>query len=84
MSLFGLLMTLIVGGIAGWLAGRMVTGYGYGLIGNIAVGVAGAFIAQVLFPRVGLGFGGGAFSSIVKATLGAVLLLLLIRFARRI
>ena len=59
MGFFGLLSVLIIGGIAGWLAGRLVSGYGFGLIGNIAVGVVGAFVAQLLFPRIGLGFGGG-------------------------
>lgn len=84
MSFFGLLSVLIVGGIAGWLAGRLVTGYGFGLIGNIAVGVVGAFVAQLLFPRIDLGFGGGAISSIVRATLGAVILLGLIRLVKRV
>ena len=84
MSFFGLLSVLIIGAIAGWLAGRLVTGYGFGLIGNIAVGVVGAFVAQLLFPRIGLGFGGGAISSIVLATLGAVILLGLIRLVKRV
>ena len=84
MSFFGLIWVLIIGGLAGWLAGRMVAGYGFGILGNIVVGVIGAFVAQLLFPRVGLGFGGGAFSSIVQATLGAVLFLLLIRVIKRI
>lgn len=83
MSFFGLLSVLIVGGIAGWLAGRLVTGYGFGVIGNIAVGIAGAFIAQILFPRIGMSFGGGAISGIFRATLGAVLMLLLIRLVKR-
>lgn len=83
MSLFALVSILIVGGLSGWLAGRMVTGYGFGMIGNIVVGILGAFVAQMLFPRIGLGFGGGAISEIIRATLGAVLLLLLIRFVKR-
>lgn len=83
MGFVDLLWVLIIGGIAGWLAGRLVSGYGFGLIGNIAVGVVGAFVAQLLFPRIGLGFGGGAFSSIVRATLGAVFLLVLIRVVKR-
>jgi uncharacterized membrane protein YeaQ/YmgE (transglycosylase-associated protein family) len=83
MSFFGFLSVLIIGGISGWLAGRLVTGYGFGLIGNIAVGIVGALVAQLLFPRIGLGFGGGAFSDIVRATFGAVILLVLIRVVRR-
>lgn len=84
MGFFELLSVLIIGGIAGWLAGRLVSGYGFGLIANIAVGIVGAFVAQLLFPRIGLGFGGGAISSIVRATFGAVILLVLIRLVKRV
>ena len=84
MGFFELLSVLIIGGIAGWLAGRLVSGYGFGLIGNIAVGIVGAFVAQLLVPRIGLGFGGGAISSIVRATFGAVILLVLIRLVKRV
>ena len=84
MTLFSLISVLIIGGLAGWLAGRLVKGYGLGVIGNIAVGVAGAFIAQVLFPRIGMEFGGGMISGIIRATLGAVLLLVLIRVVKRV
>lgn len=83
MTFFGLVMVLIIGGISGWLAGRLVTGYGFGVIGNIAVGIVGAFIAQVLFPRLGIGFGGGAISDIIRSTLGAIILLVLIRLIKR-
>ena len=83
MSFFGFLSVIIIGGISGWLAGRLVTGYGFGLIGNIVVGVVGAFIAQYLFPRLGLGFGGGAFSDIFRSTVGAVILLVLIRLLKK-
>ena len=84
MTLFSLISVLIIGGLAGWLAGRLVKGYGLGVIGNIAVGVAGAFIAQVLFPRIGMEFDGGMISGIIRATLGAVLLLVLIRVVKRV
>lgn len=77
------LSVVIVGAISGWLAGRLVSGYGFGLIGNIVVGIVGAVIAQILFPRIGLSLGGGAFSSILRATLGAVILLVLIRVVKR-
>ncbi len=82
--MFWLISVLIIGAISGWLAGRLVEGYGFGLIANIAVGIAGAFIARILFPWVGLGFGGGAISGIIHATIGAVLLLVLIRFLKRV
>jgi uncharacterized membrane protein YeaQ/YmgE (transglycosylase-associated protein family) len=82
-SFFGFVSVLIIGAISGWLAGRLVTGYGFGVIGNIVVGVVGALIAQYLFPRIGLGFGGGAFSDIIRSTVGAVVLLVLIRVIKR-
>ncbi len=73
----------VIGAISGWLAGRLVAGGGFGLIGNIVVGVVGAFIAQLLFPRIGLGFGGGMISDIVRSTCGAVILLVVIRIVKR-
>lgn len=75
----GILIMLIIGAIAGWLAGQIVSGYGFGLGGNIAVGIVGAIIAGMLFPFIGLGFGGGVFASIIHATIGAVILLYLLR-----
>ena len=54
-----LLAWLIVGAIAGWLAGLVVKGYGFGLIGNIVVGIVGAVIAGWLFPKIGINLGTG-------------------------
>ncbi|MGE0502686.1 MAG: GlsB/YeaQ/YmgE family stress response membrane protein [Rhizobiaceae bacterium] len=73
---------LLIGAVAGWLAGLIVKGYGFGLLGNIVVGIVGAFIAGWLFPTVGLAFGGGILAAIVHATIGAVLLLVLIRLIK--
>ena len=53
----GLLVWLIVGAIAGWLAGLIVKGYGFGLIGNIVVGIIGAVIAGWLLPKLGISLG---------------------------
>ncbi|MDE3123442.1 MAG: GlsB/YeaQ/YmgE family stress response membrane protein [Paracoccaceae bacterium] len=75
---------LIVGAIAGWLAGKIVAGYGFGLIGNIVVGIVGAVIAGMLLPRIGVGMGGGLLRQIISATLGAVILLVLIRLVKRV
>lgn len=77
------LATVIVGAIAGWLAGRIVEGYGFGLAGNIGVGVVGAFIAALILPRLGFSLGTGLFTAIVNSTLGAVILLVLIRLVKR-
>ncbi|RUU43548.1 MULTISPECIES: GlsB/YeaQ/YmgE family stress response membrane protein [unclassified Mesorhizobium] len=78
-----LLVFIIIGAIAGWLAGLIVKGFGLGLVGNIVVGIVGAFIAGWLFPRLGFAIGGGIFASIVHATIGAVILLVLIKLVKQ-
>lgn len=83
MGIESLLVFLIVGAIAGWLAGLLVKGYGFGLLGNIVVGIVGAFIAGWLFPRLGVSLGNGMLDAIVYATIGAVILLVLIRLIKR-
>jgi uncharacterized membrane protein YeaQ/YmgE (transglycosylase-associated protein family) len=80
----GLLVTLIVGIVAGWLAGKVVRGGGFGLIGDLVVGILGAFIAGWLFPKFGFHVGGGIGEEIVWAMLGAIVLLLAVRLIRRI
>jgi uncharacterized membrane protein YeaQ/YmgE (transglycosylase-associated protein family) len=83
MDLQGLLILLIVGAIAGWLAGVIMKGYGFGLIGNIIVGIVGAVIAGWLLPRLGIYIGGGIVGSIINALIGAVILLFVIGLIRR-
>ena len=83
MGIESLLIFLIIGAIAGWLAGLIVSGFGFGLIGNIIVGIVGAFIAGSLFPRLGFAIGGGILGSIINATIGAVILLLLVKVLKR-
>lgn len=77
-----ILIFLLVGAIAGWLAGVIVKGFGFGLLGNIVVGIVGAVIAGWLFPRLGWGVGGGFLWAILHATIGAVILLILLRIIR--
>lgn len=79
MSNQSLLVILLVGIIAGWLAGKIVRGAGFGVIGDLLVGIVGAFIGNWLLPRVGLHLGTGIISAIVNATIGAILLLLVVR-----
>ncbi|MEP7100204.1 MAG: GlsB/YeaQ/YmgE family stress response membrane protein [Burkholderiales bacterium] len=79
----GLLWFLIVGLIAGWLAGVLVKGGGFGLIGDLVVGVVGAFLGGWLFSTFGVSMGGGLIGSIVVATIGAVLLLFIVRLIKR-
>ena len=79
-----LIIFLIVGVIAGWLAGLIVSGGGFGLIGDLVVGIVGAFIASALFPRLGVHIGSGIGEQIVYAMLGAIILLLVVRLIRRV
>jgi uncharacterized membrane protein YeaQ/YmgE (transglycosylase-associated protein family) len=83
MSLEGILIILLVGAIAGWLAGLIVRGAGFGLIGDIIIGIVGAFIAGWLLPRLGIHIMSGIVGAIIDATIGAVILLLVIRLLRR-
>jgi uncharacterized membrane protein YeaQ/YmgE (transglycosylase-associated protein family) len=83
MEVEGLIIFLIVGAIAGWLAGMIVKGGGFGLIGDIIVGIVGAFIAGWLLPRIGLVIGGGIIGAIIDATIGAVILLFIVRLIKR-
>ncbi len=78
-----LLWFLIVGVVAGWLAGKLVRGGGFGLVGDLAVGVVGAFIGGFLFNALGASAGGGLIGSIVVATIGAVVLLVVVRLIKR-
>lgn len=83
MGIESIVILLIVGAVAGWLAGQIVSGYGFGLVGNIVVGIVGAFIAALILPRIGLGMGGGILAAIVHATIGAVILLALLKVVKR-
>lgn len=83
MGIESLIVFLIIGAVAGWLAGLIVQGFGFGLIGNIVVGIVGALIAGWLLPRIGLAFGGGILAAIIHAVIGAVILLLIIRLVKR-
>lgn len=82
MGLESLIIFLIIGGVAGWLASLIVRGAGFGLVGDIIVGVIGAVIAGYVLPAVGISIGGGIIGSIIHATIGAVILLLLIKLIK--
>jgi uncharacterized membrane protein YeaQ/YmgE (transglycosylase-associated protein family) len=77
----GLLVIIIVGIVAGWLAGRVMEGGGFGLIGDLLVGLVGAFIGDWLLPRLGIHLGVGIVALILNAFIGAVVLLLILRLA---
>lgn len=74
-----LLVILFVGIVAGWLAGKIVDGGGFGLIGDLAVGIIGAFIGDWLLPRLHIHLGTGILSAILNATVGAIVLLVIVR-----
>jgi uncharacterized membrane protein YeaQ/YmgE (transglycosylase-associated protein family) len=79
MSNEGLLITLLVGLIAGWLPGQIVRGTGFGIIGDLLIGIVGAFIGSWLLPQLGIHLGLGMIAAIINATLDALVLLLIIR-----
>jgi uncharacterized membrane protein YeaQ/YmgE (transglycosylase-associated protein family) len=78
-----LLVWLVIGAVAGWLAGQIMSGGGFGLVGDIIVGIIGAFIAGWLFPYLHIDLGGGIVGAIVAAAIGAIVLLLVLRLVRR-
>jgi uncharacterized membrane protein YeaQ/YmgE (transglycosylase-associated protein family) len=73
---------LLVGLVAGFLAGKIVRGAGFGLIGDLCVGIVGAFIGDWLLPQLGIHLGTGIISAIINATIGAVLLLFVLRLVQ--
>lgn len=74
-----LFVVIVVGVVAGWLAGKIVDGGGFGFIGDLVVGIIGAFIGDWLLPQLHVHLGVGVISLIVNATIGAIVLLVLIR-----
>jgi uncharacterized membrane protein YeaQ/YmgE (transglycosylase-associated protein family) len=83
LSMEALIVILLVGLAAGWLAGQVVQGTGFGLVGDIVIGIIGAFIASWLFPTLGLRLGGGIIGTIIAAAIGAIILLVVVRLIRR-
>jgi uncharacterized membrane protein YeaQ/YmgE (transglycosylase-associated protein family) len=80
----GLIATLLIGLIAGWLAGRIVAGKGFGLLADILVGTVGAFFGGWLFRRAGIYIGVGLIASIISATVGAIVLLGAIKLIKHV
>jgi len=78
-----LLVILLVGVVAGWLASHLVDGTGFGLIGDMVIGVIGAFIGDWLMPQLGIHLGTGTIGAIINATIGAIPLLLIMRLFGR-
>ena len=78
-----LIIWLIIGAIAGWLAGQIMTGFGFGLIGNIILGIVGAAVAGWLFPNFWPGFGGPYIAAIINAAIGAIIVLFVVGLLKR-
>lgn len=82
-TLMALIIWLLIGAVAGWLAGQIMSGGGFGLLGDIIVGIIGAVIAGWLFPFLGLRLGGGILGEIIAAAIGAIILLFVLRLVKR-
>ena len=78
----GIIVILFVGLVAGWLAGKVVRGTGFGIVGDIVVGILGALISSFLFPKLGIAIGSGLVSEIIYSAIGAIILLLVVRLVR--
>jgi uncharacterized membrane protein YeaQ/YmgE (transglycosylase-associated protein family) len=82
MDITSLLIFLAIGAVAGWLAGVLMSGGGFGLLGDIVVGIIGALIGGFLFGALGISVG-GLVGAIVTATVGAVVLIFILRLVKR-
>lgn len=83
MAIETILIWLLVGAVAGWFAGLVVRGFGFGIVGNIIVGIVGAFLGGWLFGTLGIAIGAGIINTIFTAFIGAVVLLLIVRVIKR-
>jgi uncharacterized membrane protein YeaQ/YmgE (transglycosylase-associated protein family) len=79
----GILAALVIGAIAGWLAGLIVRGAGFGLIGNIVIGIIGALVAGWVLPQLHIQLAAGALGAIFNATIGAVIILVILSLVKR-
>jgi uncharacterized membrane protein YeaQ/YmgE (transglycosylase-associated protein family) len=82
MSAESLLIILVVGLIAGWLADQIMRGNGFGIVGDLIIGVLGAFIGSWVLLQLGIQLGSGVIAAIINATIGALILLSVIRLVR--
>lgn len=82
MDITGLIIFLAIGAVAGWLAGTQMKGEGFGLLGNIVIGVVGAVLGGFVFGLLGIS-AGGLIGSIITATAGAALLLFIVRIIKK-
>jgi uncharacterized membrane protein YeaQ/YmgE (transglycosylase-associated protein family) len=79
----GILAALVIGAIAGWLAGLIVRGAGFGLIGNMVIGIIGALVASWVLPQLHIQLASGTLGAILDATIGAVIVLVILSLVKR-
>jgi len=79
----GILAALVIGAVAGWLAGLIVRGAGFGLIGNMVIGIIGALVAGWILPQLHIQFASGTLGAILNATIGAVIILVILSLVKR-
>lgn len=83
MDLTALIIFLAIGGVAGWVAGKLMRGGGFGLVGNIVVGIVGAFLGGWLFGMAGFSIAAGLLGTLIKAVIGAIVLLFIVGLLKR-
>jgi uncharacterized membrane protein YeaQ/YmgE (transglycosylase-associated protein family) len=74
-----IVVILIVGAIAGWLGSQLLKGSGYGLIGNIVIGILGSFVGYWLLGKLGVSLGGGLLGAILTGAVGAIVILVILQ-----
>jgi uncharacterized membrane protein YeaQ/YmgE (transglycosylase-associated protein family) len=84
MGIDSIIVWLIVGATAGWLAGLIVKGGGFGLLGNIVIGIIGAVVAGWLLPALGIHLGTGIIAAIIDSAIGGVVVLVIISLVKRV
>jgi uncharacterized membrane protein YeaQ/YmgE (transglycosylase-associated protein family) len=84
MDITALLIILAIGAVAGWLAGLIMKGGGFGLIADIIIGIVGAFVGGWLFGQLGISIGTGILNAIITATVGAIVLIAIIRIIKKV
>lgn len=80
----GLLVILFIGAVAGWIAGTIMRGGGFGIIGNMLVGIVGSLVGGYVIGFLGISIGSGILGSLITATIGAVVLLFIVGLIRKI
>jgi len=78
-----IIVWLIIGGVAGWLAGKILQGGGFGLIGNVVIGICGSVLAGWLLPQIGVHIGSGLVSELINALIGALIIIAVLAGVRR-